>query len=152
MSVDAGIHVKLVNVASDYHAIIDIVKVLSATGWNIFNSGRISYMIVDQYDNYDWLSDYLTLVEFDSILKDKAQKSSSISIEATWDETGIGGPLVFRSQDGYKNISLLLESKRRTIDLHHNYSITDFQWYLEKLLPPLNEAFGIEYFSCEHHI
>ena len=150
MSIDANITVELTENTTKCHSAIEIIHPLLKEGWSITHNGRGCYLAVGDKDNSEWLFvESITINNLANIIKQKEDQKEIVGIVLTWNGTDIGGALLFWPNN---TITLGLDSNRQIIFMQGNYKITNFQWYLEKLLPPLNDSFGVEYFSCEEHV
>ncbi len=154
MSVSAGIKVRLIQCKKGTEIFsIEVVKILNTAGWTLFRSGKASYLPLGDTEFLDYR--YGEAIEYEqlvSIIEKKEQLGELVAIDLFWKDTFIGGTFRFDPDSCYSEIRINVSSDRQIIQLNENYSITNFQWYLEKLLPPLNDAFGVEYFSCKEHI
>ena len=72
------------------------------------------------------------------ILKKKETLGELIGISLTWEESGIGGEFLFRS-DGTISINLSLNTRRDP-----QTGFTDINWYINKLVNPLSRLTKIE--------
>jgi hypothetical protein len=149
MSILANITIHLKKMKSEPISVLNIIDTLLSTGWTIDDGGKVSYLPLGDNDEFDWkIRENISTKEFKEIVRKKEMAGEFIGIIMTLKDTTIGGTFLFRLDQA---ISFNLDINRREIAIGNSYSITDFQWYLEKILPPLNEAFGVEYFSCEEH-
>ena len=126
-----------------------IIDNLMANGWQLNDQGKISYLPLGDKDNYDWQIqqdiDYLDLLK---IVKNKELNNEPVGIIMSWKNTTIGISIIIRKEG---TLSIDLNINRQDFALNDHYKITDFQWYLKRLLPCLDDAFGVESFSCEQH-
>jgi len=152
MSVSVSIDIRLTEPKNGRLARIDIVKVLIDYGWTLYHEGLISYQPSGSKSITDWKYASLNFEDLSKIFTMKQSSHEINGVMMTWANTGIGGDFLFWPEEiSNETFSLNLQAIRQKINLGGNYSITAFQWYLEKLLPPLNEAFGVESFSCQEH-
>lgn len=126
---------------------LDIIDVLNNAGWTTTDHGKISYLPLGDTEMFDWQFQHdISHEELYSILNNKQAAGETIGIVMSWQNTNIGGIfLVYPNNE----ISISLSINRQKMLLENKYSLTDFNWYLAKLLPPLENAFGVECFSCE---
>ena len=149
MSVSASIDIRLIQ---KYHAIEmkHIIKTLVDYGWNIFRDGEICYSTLDIEDNFNsWLKP-INLDALSNILEQKKLISNVISVQMTWENTEVGGELTFYPKIPNISCSFNPDATRKRMPPEDPYGMTDFQWYLPKIVPPLDRKFGLEYFSCSH--
>lgn len=150
MSIDANIMIGITNDINQPHSAIEIIEVLLKNGWSITHNNRVSYLAAGDKDNSEWIfTDKINIHNLEAIIKEKENEKEVVGIVLTWDNTDIGGAVLFWPNN---KISLGLDSNRQIISFQNDYTITDFQWYLQKILPPLNDVFGVEYFSCDEHV
>ena len=152
MSISAGISIRLSECAQPRSA-VDIIKVLIDFGWNIIHDGYISYLPFGDKDDFDWQAK--RNINFESLIKileSKEQAEETIGIIMTWKNTDIGGTFLFWSKNELDTFSMNITVDRQKTTLTNDYEITDFQWYLPKLLIPLNKVWTVEYFSFDQHI
>ena len=150
MSISATINIHLIKRKIQCTSTLDVIKGLVNSGWSLTHDKYTSYLPLGDKDDFDWQSE--ENMDFASITRLILAKKASgelVGLILTWKATGIGGVFLFRSDESF---SMGISINRQKIVLKNNYVITDFQWYLERLLPPLNDAFGVEYFSCDQHI
>ena len=130
---------------------IDFLKVLEGfinTGWNFNDYGKITY--VPPGDEEDWVSDKLeNETSVIKIIREKIELGEHVGIVIMWQNTMIGGLLVFWPKKSRKRISFLAELNRQTLKAHPAMcGIGDFTWYIEKLLLPFIDqkihVFGVE--------
>jgi hypothetical protein len=126
-----------------------IIDNLMANGWQLNDQGKISYLPLGDKDNFDWQIqqdiDYLDLLK---IVKNKELNNEPVGIIMSWKNTAIGISIIIRKEG---ILSIDLNINRQDFALNNHYEITDFQWYLKRLLPCLDATFGVESFSFEQH-
>ncbi len=150
MSVSASIVVALTKTISP----VEVIKILTGFGWNLINEeGYINYLPIGDKDNFAWQAE--KNMSFDTlakILNAKEKADEIIGVILTWKDTNIGGTFLFQPKGSLDTFSMHISIERQKALIAEEYDITDFQWYLSKLLPPLNKEWTVEYFSCEQHI
>ena len=126
-----------------------IIQALIKYGWTLYHNGYINYKPLG---SEDWVVNILDLKSLAGILTAKEANREIIGIMMKWRLSDTGGDFLFWPEEGtYEAFSLSVNPFRPEITLADNYEVTDFQWYLEKLLPPLNDLFGVKSFLCEEH-
>lgn len=116
--------------------IISIVEKLNKSNWLLNDNGKISYLPLNDDDNFDWES--VSLEEKEDVLEiisEKEKQSELIGLVFTWDNTQIGGQFLFSN-----NIFSLIPSLNR--QKMSNSNLTNRSWYLERLVPFLKDSFG----------
>ena len=141
MAVTATIDIKLNSKLGNFSR-INIIHAFINYGWSLNDNGRISYLPINDNDEYNWQNDKLNEQEIFRILSAKEKNNEIIGIVMTWENLNIGGNLlVFESG----NISFIISINRKLIDSRENCVFTDVNWYLDKLIPALEkEKFQIE--------
>ena len=145
MSILANITIHLTKNKAKQNS-LDKIETLINAGWTLNDHGKFSYLPIGDQDNFDWhIQDDISFFQLTEIIKAKEQSKETVGIVMTWETTLIGGTVLIYQNE---TISINLDINRKTIVFKDNYIITDFQWYLERLLPQLNETFGVAHFSC----
>lgn len=150
MSVSASIDITLTeNISS-----IEIIKILINFGWNLTNeNGYVGYLPLGDKENFNWQSErHMSFEALIKILNAKEQASEAAGIILYWKDTDIGGSFLFWPKNKFETFAMGLDGNRQKTFIADGYEITDFQWYLSKLLPPLNQTWTVEYFSFYQHI
>ncbi len=154
MSVSASIDIKLSEIKRTQISATEIIEVLVSSGWNLFHGEYLSYLPLGDKDDFDWQDKKdMSWNALTKIIEAKEQAKEIVGIMMTWENTKIGGDFLFwPPKTSYCNtFSLSTNNNRQVISLTNDYNITDFQWYLPKLLIPLNKAFTIESFKLDHY-
>jgi hypothetical protein len=153
MSVSASIDVILSENTERHLDAIAILKILVNHGWKLSHNGYIGYIALGcKKDDFDWQEKEIEIETLTNILKAKQGADETIGVTMSWKDTEIGGAFLFWPKNDLHTFSMNLDGYRQIITLDEDYKITDFQWYLSKLLPPLNNVWTVEYFSCDQHI
>lgn len=152
MSIHANINIGLSNHCEKHISPVDTIQILMRNGWSISHNNYICYLPVGDNDEADWQADEnMSIEQLANILQTKELRKEIIGVMLTWQTTLIGCDLIFYPDKQYSNFSINLDANRPLISLVNNYQITNFLWYLEKFLPPLNNAFGVDFFSCKEY-
>ena len=127
-------------------SLIDILSILSSYGWNFSDNGHQVYLPINDNDEWNWKSEKLNNGELFDIFHIKSKLSEPIGVAISWQETNIGGQLLLFPNG---EISVLLNNNR----LINSYGVTDFDWYLNKIVPVFREHnIVIEKLSFTEHI
>lgn len=149
LSVSIDIHLK----QSESISALKILDVLIKFGWTLIQNGEASYLALGDKDDFNWqLGMSTTLKELNNIFRKKEVEKEIVGVIMNWQNTTIGGSFLFWPQDNYEKFSINLDAYRQTVIWPPDYEVTDFQWYLKKLLPPLNAVWPIEYFSFDQQL
>ncbi len=151
MSVSTSIDIHLSKNEKMHRPTIEIIKVLINFGWTLSNNGYMGYLPLGDRDDFDWQEKEINFETLTNILKAKEEANEVVGVIMTWKNTGIGGTFLFWTNERYETFTMGISVNRQVITLQNNYKITDFQWYLPKLLIPLNKAWIVEYFSFYQH-
>jgi hypothetical protein len=152
MSVSASINVHLPKNGIIHKPAIEIIQVLISSGWTLSHNGYIGYLPLGDKDSFDWQEKEINIETLTDILKAKEDANEIVGVIMTWQNTEIGGTFLFWTNEKYETFTMGISIDRQTMALDDDYKITNFQWYLSKLLPPLNKVWTVEYFSFEQHI
>ncbi|NVJ51715.1 MAG: hypothetical protein HWE11_15095 [Gammaproteobacteria bacterium] len=136
MSVLAGIDIYF---KSELEPII-LIELLVKNGWTYDDNGQIVYLPINDNDMFEWqtknLSDWNSVKE---IIREKSTLKELIGLSLTWGSTQVGGEFLFDPKDNSLGIGLNCNRKTKV-----GTNETDFDWYLEKLINPLEkEGFDI---------
>ena len=127
-----------------------IIPVLVQAGWRIFTAnGMVGHLPVEVSNAFEWQYAPIDFESLIDIFKEKETKKETTGVCFFWQSTSIGGSFSFFPDDVMRTLSMNINEDRQLITLAPDYMITDFQWYLEKLLPPLNDTFGVDFFQCQ---
>lgn len=112
------------------YSVVDILETLLSTGWTLNDNGHISFSLAaDDYaiQTIDWTNDNDGI----KYLKSKTHISQIQTVCITWKNTNIGCTILAFNSD---IICFQLNINRQTMTLGKK-EITNFNWYLEKILP-----------------
>ena len=102
---------------------------------HLIHDKTINYLIIGDKDCSNWeiKNDLSNINEIINICLEKERNHETIGFTLTWNQTLIGGEFLFWPDQNYSSFAMCLNSDRQVITLQNNYTITNFQWYLEKL-------------------
>ncbi len=142
MSVTAGIDIKLHNLQMKY---VDLIKLLLENGWGI-EKGICAYLPLRDGENFNWQSNIgLSDKEVLDIINQKEDLKELIGLSLIWRNTNIGGTLLLSDELSF---SMNINTSR----LETEYGLTDFSWYLEKIIPIFNKHnIQFEGVECTHY-
>lgn len=128
MSISASLDIKLFGKNINP---VDIFKHLINYGWKIEDNGKKVFLPVHDNSMFNWQSESeIEDFEIINILNKKNSIGEILGISLSWLNTNIGGEFLI-NQDLHIIVSL---SNNRQIN---NYEMTDFDWYLSKIIPIL---------------
>lgn len=151
MSVSASIGISLFRETNTNIPGSIILPVLIDSGWRISSNGTVGYLPAETNDVAEW---QYACINFDSLLnifKIKEIKKEITGVRLFWQDTQVACNFTFFPDDIMKTLSININQDRQLVTFASGYEMTNFQWYLEKLLPPLDKAFEVEFVSCKHH-
>lgn len=152
MSVYASIDIHLSKIVGKPRSSVEIIQALKDFGWGFSNSKYIAYLPLGDKDEFDWQEKEVSFEKVINMFKEKEEAHEIIGVLMTWKDTYIGGEFLFWPDDRYETFTIHLSSNRQTIILYDDYEITDFQYYLQKILPSLNKIWTVEFFEFREHI
>ena len=125
-----------------------LINILMSNGWSLLDCGGKSYLPIGDIDDFDWqYSKSITDDEIMDICTIKFKNNEIIGLGLTWLDTNIGGNFLFYPEGG---LSFLLNIKRIE---NSSTTLTDFNWYLEKIVPVLiRNHIKVERVECSHMI
>lgn len=130
MSVSATLDIELFEGNIDS---VEIIECLLRNGWRIEDNGNKVYLPINDDDMFNWQSEnIITDYEVIEILRKKNSINEVLGVSLSWLDTNIGGEFLVR-QD--LSISMSLSNNRQL----NSYGVTDFDWYLSKIVPILNK-------------
>lgn len=129
MSVDASIDIQLHHNNDRTITVGQIVTALVDYGWRVEREGGICYSILDAAHDYHAFCEPLTLKILAEKLETLRDSCRLLSVEITWQNTEIGGPLRFYGNSSTTTCNLGLQSDRQRLPADNWYGMTNFQWY-----------------------
>lgn len=161
MSTSASIGLRVV--AVDSRVITSpwkIIDILSKNGWTFTSeAGYVSYLPIGDNEMFNWTDSKMSLSDLMEILEKKEKNKELIGIRMVWKGSEVGGDLLIWDKDEARNkkihtpISFILDGNRKILAKYDDFSITDINWYLEKLIPAFNQGDTlVEYYTYDEHI
>ncbi|TCP64411.1 hypothetical protein [Baia soyae] len=129
MSVQSSIDFELVYRDSTKMALF---QSLMSNGWKYHDEcGKVFYLPVGDIDDYDWQYEKMSLDQLQELVQRKMDQNEVIGISITWGDTDVGGDFLIWP-DG--NCSFMVNKNRKILIGR----VTDFSWYLAKLIPAVD--------------
>ncbi|WP_342423242.1 hypothetical protein [Paenibacillus sp. FSL E2-0178] len=146
MSISASINISLSNHSCESLSLPDLFQNFENEGWTYVKSnGGITILPLGDDDDYNWTSIVLNRDSFFDILKKKQDQKEIIGIELMRVDSDVGCELlIFNTNQMMFSLSIA----RKKINAKDDIDITDFSWYLERILPVLKNL-QVEQISCE---
>ena len=125
--------------------IIDFINAFEEESWSLNDHGNISYLPLHDDDNYDWKIKPISFRrEIIPLLKEKQKCNETIGVNFYSNKYNTGFSLLV--YNNYNTINFILYNNVKRIE---ELSITDFSWYIKKIIPILNRLdINYEYISC----
>jgi hypothetical protein len=116
---------------------LKLLDILANVGWTLSDSENICYLPLGDNDSFNWKSVPIsTFASVQQELYQKLKSSELIGICLTWENSGVGGQLLYDVSK--KNLGFVWNINRRRREDSEKY--TDFSWYEEKLVNALKAA------------
>ena len=137
MSVSASIRVSLfhenkINIPGSI-----IIPVPAQSGWRIFTTnGMVGHLPAEINTVFEWQYAPLSFESLVGIFKEKEARKETTGVCLFWQDTSIGGSFSFFYDNVMYAFSMNINEDRQLVTLSPGYGVTDFQWYIQKLLPP----------------
>jgi hypothetical protein len=114
---------------------LTLIDSLLAFGWS-YGDQYISYLpLSDEEDSFDWQWEEIShWPKIREIITQQIVNKEKIGINLNWLTTLTGGSFLFETKDNH--LLICLGARQR---IKGSERATDFTWYLEKLLPPLEQ-------------
>ena len=141
MSVDASL-----NVYIDSFDVIKILDCLIKNGFDIYSPDGNINMIISQDDSFTWGEPEITLREFYDIAERNKDLGYPVGI-SLWDNNEIFTNLLAVSED---KIIFSCDIGRKTF-VSGDIEVTDVNYYIEKILAPLEKDFKIGGFEFKEY-
>ncbi len=129
MSISASLNISLASRGNQALSSVKIIESLSNNGWNLINNGKICYLPIGDQDDFDWQESQISKSDFLEVVKRKEQAGEIVGVVINWGNTNVGGDLLIH-QD-YK-LTFSITVNRKSLE---DSDLTDFNWYLGKILP-----------------
>ncbi len=113
---------------------VSIIDSLLEFGWS-YDDGHISYLPLGDNDSFDWQSEEIIhWPKIEKIITQKCANKEIVGIYLVWPSSLIGAQFLFKTKESQLLVQLTARKK-----IKGQERATDFTWYLEKLLPPLEK-------------
>jgi predicted RNase H-like nuclease len=141
MSISATLYINLAPRANQNISSVQVIKLLIDSGWRMNNEGGICYLPLGDKDAFDWKADLLSENDFFDLVLKKEDANEVVGVDLFWADTEVGVILLMH---GNNKFSFGADIYRKTLA----GNITDVNWYLERIIPHLNnDSFVIENFQ-----
>ena len=149
MGLSIGIDIKLYANTPEYEITqLDVLKIFQKSQWKFSNTqGQQTYLPLHDNESYDWnYGNFCNKYLFD-IFELKAKAKEIIGVRLFWEDSDVGVDLLL-----YPNLTMIFSIERGNRPVTH-YGITDFDWFLSRIIPLFNKTdfIGIEYIEFMEH-
>ncbi|MBW4085833.1 hypothetical protein [Paenibacillus sp. S150] len=146
MSISASINICLSERSRANLSLADLFQNFVNEGWKYVNSnGEVTILPLGDNDGFDWTSTILHRDSLIDILKKKQEQKEIIGIELMQVDCEVGCELlIFNTNQMIFSLSIA----RKKIKVKDDIDITDFSWYLERILPVFKNL-QVEQIKCE---
>lgn len=135
MSVAASINIHFTHPVQP----VQVVQLFARHGWTWCDAaGQVFYLPLHDVDTYDWQLQAISDISLFAMLELKQQAGEVVGLSMYWQNSDIGADFVFFAPD---QLSLCLAINRQQLP---NSRLTDYDWYIPRLLPVL-DAGGYQY-------
>lgn len=149
MSVSASISVLLARKNNKKISAIHLINTFITGKWRLQDKGKISYLPLGDYDDFDWQFNEISIEELIGIVNKKEARGEIVGLGMLWDATDVGVQLLIHSE---LELSFSININRRVINSLNNENITDINWYAERVIGLLKESdYIVESFSFEEY-
>lgn len=149
MSVSALISVQLARKNNKKISAIHLINTFITGKWRLQDKGKISYLPLGDNDDFDWQYNEISIEELIGIVDKKEACEEIVGLLMLWDITDVGVQLLIRSE---LELSFSISINRKIINSLNNESITDINWYVERIIGLLKESdYIVESFSFEEY-
>ena len=114
---------------------LSIIDSLLELGWS-YDEGHISYLPLGDNDLFDWQWEEIShWPKIREIITQQCANKERIGICLVWPNSPTGTQFLFETEESQLLVNLTGRKRIKGIE-----RATDFTWYLEKLLPPLEQV------------
>lgn len=151
MSISASIDICLSERSRAVLSVPDLLEDFVSEGWDYVDRiGEVTILPLGDNDESSWLSATINRDDLFNILKKNQELKEIIGIELLRVDSHIECDLLIYNTN---EIALSLSIARKKIDVKGNIDITDFSWYLERVLPVFkNSGLQVERINCDKRL
>lgn len=146
MSISAWIDIHLSSSAN--LSATDLIRQFAKEGWDYTGrNGEVTYLPLGDGDNFNWLSEAVDSANIMNIIEMKQAQREIVGIQLLRRDSEIGCDMLMFNTN---QIGFSLSIARKTIEIQGDIDMTDFSWYLERILPVFKHAgLRVERVQCE---
>jgi len=108
-----------------------IVPLLFQAGWNSERPGEFEVRPMGDIDEFDWEFSTMSKQGFLDFASEKERAGEAVGVSLVFAATGTGGTFTFAG----RRLSVSILNNRR---IDPTTDLTDFQWYVHRIVPALN--------------
>ncbi|MBY0013288.1 hypothetical protein [Paenibacillus typhae] len=146
MSISAWIDIHLSSSAN--FSATDLIRQFAKEGWDYADhNGEVTFLPLGDGDNFNWQSEVMDSAHIMNIIEMKQAQGEIVGIQLLRRDSEIGcDMLMFNTNQIGFNLSIA----RKSIETQGDIDMTDFSWYLERILPVFkNAGLRVERVQCE---
>jgi hypothetical protein len=113
-------------------SMVTVIQLMLAHGWTINDYGKMGFLPVHDDDMFDWQREEINADKLMEIINEKNRLNERLGVSITWKESNIGGQLLTYGAD---EIGLVITINRQIVPLRDGVTMTDVNWYLERIKP-----------------
>jgi len=95
-------------------------------------------------DMFEWTSADISINNFIKLVDEKENLNELVAVELYWKDTDIGGHLLLYNSSDF-SFELNINTRYITTEI----KIPDFNWYVERIIPCLNQHYHIMQYKFE---
>lgn len=148
MSISAWIDIHLSEYSSASLSATDLIQQFAKEGWQYADrNGKVTFLPLGDGDNFNWLSEAVDSAHIMNIIETKQAQREIVGIQLLRRDSEIGCDMLMFNTN---QIGFNLSMARKNIQTQGDIDITDFSWYLERILPVFKYAgLRVERVQCE---
>ena len=147
ISINMKLYVKN-NTTSKNITQIDILKIFKKSQWKFADTqGQQTYLPLHDNESYDWNYGNFDDKYLFNIFELKEIAKELIGVRLFWENSDLGIDLLLSP-----DLTMIFSIERGNRPVTH-YGVTDFDWFLSRIIPLFNETdfIGIEYIEFMEH-
>ncbi|WP_342565754.1 hypothetical protein NST84_11785 [Paenibacillus sp. FSL R7-0345] len=151
MSISAWIDIHLSEQSSTNLSAQDLIKQFVKEGWDYVNhNGEVTFLPLGDGDHFNWQSEVMNSACILNIIELKQAQQEIVGIQLLRRDSDIGCDMLLFNAN---HIGFSLSIARKSVENQGEIDMTDFSWYLERVLPVFKYAgLQVERVQCEQTV
>ncbi|MDF9845072.1 MULTISPECIES: hypothetical protein [unclassified Paenibacillus] len=148
MSISAGIDIYLSEHSSANLTVMGLIRQFTKEGWDyVDRNGEVTFLPLGDGDCFNWQSEAMDSAHILNIIEMKQTLREIVGIQLLRRDLEIGCDMLMFNTN---QIGFSLSIARKSIEIQGDIDMTDFSWYLERILPVFkNAGLQVERVQCE---